>query len=83
MKEKIFEAAVPAREVAENKKQPIRNSGKYVILIILAVFITVTSIYWTPNVILCVPAFIIFLLSVFKSEEKNKSNNNEGDHAHE
>ena len=52
----------------------MKTACKISVLIILAVLVTVISIYWTPNVILCVPALVFFSLSIFSKKEKKQCN---------
>lgn len=50
----------------------MKKAYKIAILFALAVLVTVISIYWTRNVILCVPALVFFSLYLFKSNEQSK-----------
>lgn len=51
----------------------MKKACKVASLIVLAILVTVASVYWTPNMVLCVPALAFFSFSLFKNKEKPKS----------
>ena len=48
----------------------MKKTFKVAILVVLAILVAVVSIFWTPNMILCVPALVFFSFSLFTSKEK-------------
>lgn len=51
----------------------MKKAYKVVILIVLAFLVAAASVYWAPDMILCVPALVFFAFSLFKNKEKVKN----------